>query len=303
MKKRLDRRRRRCYNGSAIRGKVKILIGGSQSASAKSARIRHGTEIRFRTDTDGQSPDESIDIAKSFTSPRTVTQGRFFVIEIPRKHIFTELFCVPNGGILMKNQKIRNIAVTAVMAAVSTVLMFLSFSVPLVPSFLKFDFSELPALLTGFALGPVYGVAVCLVKNVVNVFFTTTFGVGELSNFILGCMFVVPAALIYRHKKTRLTAFVGSTVGAFAMAAFSFVTNYFFIYPIYGKVMGGIDKIVALYTAILPGVTELWQALVIFNVPFTFVKGLVSVVISMLIYKKLSPILKGRSSTQAGARA
>ncbi len=227
----------------------------------------------------------------------------FFVIEIPRKHIFTELFCVPNGGILMKNQKIRNIAVTAVMAAVSTVLMFLSFSVPLVPSFLKFDFSELPALLTGFALGPVYGVAVCLVKNVVNVFFTTTFGVGELSNFILGCMFVVPAALIYRHKKTRLTAFVGSTVGAFAMAAFSFVTNYFFIYPIYGKVMGGIDKIVALYTAILPGVTELWQALVIFNVPFTFVKGLVSVVISMLIYKKLSPILKGRSSTQAGARA
>ena len=61
---------------------------------------------------------------------------------------------------------------------------------------------------------PVYGVAVCLVKNVVNVFFTTTFGVGELSNFILGCMFVVPAALIYRHKKTRLTAFVGSTVGA-----------------------------------------------------------------------------------------
>ena len=116
-------------------------------------------------------------------------------------------------------------------------------------------------------------------------------------------MFVVPAALIYRHKKPRLTAFVGSVVGAFAMAAFSFVTNYFFIYPIYGKVMGGIDKIVALYTAILPGVTELWQALVIFNVPFTFVKGLVSVVISMLIYKKLSPVLKGKSSTQPGALA
>ena len=78
MKKCLDRRRRRCYNKFAIRGKVKILIGGSQSASAKSARIRHGTEFRFRTDTDGQSPDESIDIAKSFTSPRTVTQGRFY---------------------------------------------------------------------------------------------------------------------------------------------------------------------------------------------------------------------------------
>lgn len=196
----------------------------------------------------------------------------------------------------MKNQKVRNITVTAVMSAAATVLMYLSFNVPLVPSFLKFDFSELPALLTGFALGPVYGAAVCLVKNLVNVFFTTTMGVGELSNFILGCMFVVPAAIVYRRKKTKKAAFVGSLAGAFAMAAFSFVTNRFFIYPIYGKVMGGLDKIVALYTAILPGVTELWQALLIFNVPFTFVKGLASVLISMLIYKKLSPILKGKQS-------
>ena len=201
----------------------------------------------------------------------------------------------------MKNQKVRNITVTAVMSAAATVLMYLSFNVPLVPSFLKFDFSELPALLTGFALGPVYGAAVCFVKNLVNVFFTTTMGDGELSSFILGCMFVVPAAIVYRRKKTKRAALVGSLTGAFAMAAFSFVTNRFFIYPIYGKVMGGMDKIVALYTAILPGVTELWQALLIFNVPFTFVKGLASVLISMLIYKKLSPILKGKQSgVQAG---
>ena len=192
----------------------------------------------------------------------------------------------------MKNQKVRNITVTAVMSAAATVLMSLSFNVyPLAPEFLKFDFSELPA----------YGAAVCFVKNLVNVFFTTTMGVGELSNFILGCMFVVPAAIVYRRKKTKKAAFAGSLTGAFAMAAFSFVTNRFFIYPIYGKVMGGLDKIVALYTAILPGVTELWQALLIFNVPFTFVKGLASVLISMLIYKKLSPILKGKQSgVQAG---
>lgn len=226
------------------------------------------------------------------------TEAFFLRLKYPANTSFFAELMLRTEVFFMENQKIRNITVTAVMSAVSTVLMFLSFSVPLVPSFLKFDFSELPALLTGFALGPVYGAAVCLVKNVVNVFFTTTFGVGELSNFILGCMFVVPASLIYRHRKTRLTAFVGSVIGAFCMAAFSFVTNYFFIYPIYGKVMGGLDKIVALYTA-LPGVTELWQALVVFNVPFTFVKGLASVVISMLIYKKLSPILKGTRSAKA----
>ena len=245
-------------------------------------------------------------ILRKVLRPRvSLRRDVFFVIEIPRKHIFTELFCVPNGGILMKNQKIRNIAVTAVMAAVSTVLMMLDFSVPLVPSFLKLDFSELPALLTGFALGPVYGVAVCLVKNVVNVFFTTTFGIGELSNFILGCMFVVPAALIYRHKKTRMTAFIVSTAGAFTMAVFSLVTNYFLIYPIYAKAYfgGNMQGIINMYSVIFPAIDNLWKALIFVNVPFTFVKGLASVLISMVIYKKLSPILKGRSSTQAGARA
>ncbi len=84
------------------------------------------------------------------------------------------------------------------------------------------------------------------------------------------------------------------------MAAFSFVTNYFLIYPIYGKVMGGIDKIVcAFYTAILPGVTELWQALVIFNVAVHVCKGLMSVVISMLIYKKTFACVESKSSTQS----
>ena len=207
----------------------------------------------------------------------------------------------------MQNQKIRNITVTAIMSAVATVLMLLGkyIEVPLVPSFLKFDCSELPALLTGFALGPVYGAAVCLIKNVVNVFSTTTFGIGELSNFILGCLFVVPAALIYRRKKTRLTAFVGSTVGAFAMAVFSVFTNYFFIYPIYAEAYfgGNMETIVGLYSEIFPAIDNLWKALIFVNVPFTFVKGLASVVISILIYKKLSPVLKGRSSTQAGAQA
>ena len=191
----------------------------------------------------------------------------------------------------MQNQKIRNITVTAIMSAVSTVLMFLSFSVPLVPSFLKFDFSELPALLTGFALGPVYGVAVCLVKNVVNVFFTTTFGVGELSNFILGCAFVVPAGLIYKANKTKTRAIVGSFVGAASMAILSIFSNYFFIYPIYTKFMP-MDAIINAYKAINPKVDSLLDALIWFNMPFTFIKGLFSAVITVAIYKYISPILK-----------
>ena len=101
----------------------------------------------------------------------------------------------------MKNGNIRKLTVTAMLAAMSSVLMFFSFSVPFMPSFIKMDFSELPALIASFAIGPLSGAAVCLVKNLVNLFFTTTGGIGELSNFLLGVFFVVPAGIIYKIKK------------------------------------------------------------------------------------------------------
>ena len=90
------------------------------------------------------------------------------------------------------SMNIRKIAMTGMLSAVSAVLMFLSFSVPFMPPFIKLDFSELPALFAAFALGPVSGVIVCLVKNLVNVFYTTTGGIGELCNFLLGVSFVLP---------------------------------------------------------------------------------------------------------------
>ena len=87
----------------------------------------------------------------------------------------------------------RNIAVTAMLSALATVLMFVSFGLPILPSYLKLDFSEMPALLASFALGPVYGAVVCLVKNLINLSATTTGGIGELCNFLIGVLFVVPA--------------------------------------------------------------------------------------------------------------
>ena len=106
----------------------------------------------------------------------------------------------------MKRTKfnIRTIAVTGMLGALATVLMFLEFPIPmLIPPFIKFDFSELPALLAAYAMGPVSGIAVCFIKNVINLLHTQTGGVGELSNFILGVCFVLPAGLIYKRKKTQ----------------------------------------------------------------------------------------------------
>lgn len=195
-----------------------------------------------------------------------------------------------------KRLNVRKLTGTALLAATATVLMALEFSVPmLIPPFIKMDFSELPALLASFAYGPLSGVAVCLVKNLINLTSSGTGGIGELSNFILGCAFVIPAGLLYKRKKTRNFAFLGSLIGAFSMAFISIFSNYYIVYPIYSTMMP-MEMIIAAYNTILSSVTNLWQALLIFNLPFTFIKGMICVAMALVIYKPLSPILKGKSN-------
>ncbi len=193
----------------------------------------------------------------------------------------------------MKKQNIRNITVTAIMGAIGFILMMLEFPISfLIPSFIKFDFSELPALVTAFALGPWWAVLVCFIKNALHLFVGTTAGVGELSNFVLGAIFVYSAGVVYKHNKTRKGALMGALIGAVLMSAISVVTNYFFVYPIYAKMLIPMDAIVGMYKAILPFVDNLLKALLVFNLPFNLAKGLIDAAICFVIYKKISPILK-----------
>ena len=114
-----------------------------------------------------------------------------------------------------KRISVRKLTGTAMLSAIAYVLMFLDFSVPFMPSFIKMDLSELPALIGAFTYGPVAGVVICLVKNVIHLMITTTGGVGELSNFLLGASFVLVAGGVYRFKKSRKGALIGSVLGAF----------------------------------------------------------------------------------------
>jgi len=188
--------------------------------------------------------------------------------------------------------KTRYITVTAILAAVASVLMFFSFNIPLVPSFIKMDFSELPALIGAFALGPWCGVLVCLLKNIVNVFFTTTGGIGEVCNFLLGASFVIPAGFIYKFKKNKLGALIAAMIGSLVMAVLGIFINYYISYPVYMKFLP-LETIISMYQAIYSGIENLWQALIVFNMPFTLFKGLANCVITFIIYKKLSVLLKG----------
>ena len=197
---------------------------------------------------------------------------------------------------MQKKVNVRTLAMTAVLGAVATVLMFFSFSIPIIlPSFLAMDFSELPALIAAFTMGPVSGVVVCLIKNLVNLPSSGTGGAGELCNFLMGVTFVVPAGLIYKFRKDRVGAVLGSLVGAVVMAVLSLPINLFISYPAYAVFYNmTTDKVMDMYQAIVPWVKTLPQALLIFNMPFTLCKAMCSVIITFVIYKRISPIIKGK---------
>ena len=194
----------------------------------------------------------------------------------------------------MKKVNVRLIVGTGMLSALAFVLQYLEFPIPVMPGFIKFDFSDLPALIGAFAYGPVAGILVEFIKNLLHCTVTQSFTVGELSNFILGAVFTGTAGLIYKKNKTKKGAVIGAIVGSLAMGIVSFPSNLFVVYPAYNKFMP-MDAIIGMYSEILPSVGKLWQALLIFNVPFTIVKGLVSTLITVLIYKRISPVLKGKN--------
>lgn len=188
---------------------------------------------------------------------------------------------------------IRLLVGTGMLSGLAFVLQYLEFPIPIMPFFIRFDFSDLPALIGAFAYGPLAGVIVEFIKNLLHCTVTQSFTVGELSNFILGAVFTGTAGLIYKKNKTKKGAIIGAIVGSVIMGIISFPSNPFIVYPAYEK-FTPINEIMDAYSKLLPSVGKLWQALLIFNVPFTIVKGLISTLITVLIYKRLSPVLKGR---------
>lgn len=204
------------------------------------------------------------------------------------------------------NQKTltTKLAVTAMLTAVAVALQYIEFSIPIVPSFLKLDFSDLPELLGTFVLGPLWAVAICFLKNLIHIPFGTSGGVGELSNFLLGAVFVTVAGVVYQRRKTRKTALLACLLGALSMAAVSYPINYFIVYPAYANLwFGGTpEPIVGMYKTILPAADTLEKALLFFNVPFTLVKGLAVALIAMFVYKPLSNLIVRMNTSMSGRK-
>ncbi len=187
----------------------------------------------------------------------------------------------------------RLIASVAMCGAVSLVLMMLDFPLPIAPSFVKFDFSDLPALICAFAFGPTAGALVELIKNLLHLFMTSTAGVGELSNFLLGCCLVIPAGIIYKRNRTRKGALIGMIAGTLCFGFVSLFSNYFIMFPFYINAMGfPLDAIIKMGTEISPIFNSEFKLIALCVVPFNLMKGLVISALTFLLYKRLRPILK-----------
>lgn len=189
----------------------------------------------------------------------------------------------------------HKLTVTAMLSAVAFVLMFIEFPIPaLIPAFVKLDISDLPELLAAFSLGPVYGVVVSLLKNILFSILhgTSSAYVGEVFNFIMGAVFAFSAGVVYRLHKSRRGALIGAITGALLMSVLSVPLNYFVVYPAYVVCYElPMEAILGMYQAIRPGADGLLECLLTFNMPFTFFKGMIDVALCFLIYKPLSPLL------------
>lgn len=194
--------------------------------------------------------------------------------------------------------KTRYLVQIGMLAAIATVLMLFDFPLPFAPSFYKIDLSELPVLIGAFAMGPLAGVLIELVKILLNLVLngTDTAFVGEFANFLIGCSLIIPASLVYQRKKTRGTAILGMILGTVCMAAVGGLMNAYLLLPAYSKAFGiPIDGLVGMGTAVNKAITSLPTFCLFAVVPFNLLKGVVVSVITLVLYKHISRILKGEA--------
>ena len=193
--------------------------------------------------------------------------------------------------------KVRMMAQMGMLSAIAVVLMLFEIPLPFAPSFYEIDFSEVPVLIGCFTMGPLAGAIIELLKILLNFAIngTATAGVGEVANFLIGCAFVIPAAVIYKKKRTRTGAIIGMVTGTLYMTFIGCFLNAFVLLPTYAKAFGmPIDALVGMGTAVNSHITSLTTFVIFAVAPFNLLKGFLVSLIVFLIYKKISPILKAR---------
>ncbi len=190
------------------------------------------------------------------------------------------------------NLSVQYMTRIAILGALSAILFMIE--IPVV-AFYKLDVSTLPALLGAFSMGPLAGLAILLIKNLFGLLHSTSMYVGELADFIMGAAYILPAALIYRYKKSRKNALIGMIAGSVCMIIVAVLVNWKIMIPFYMTAYGmPMEKVVAMAQSAMPFVDTEWELLMYVTAPFNLLKGIVLSLLTFLLYKRLSPLLHVR---------
>jgi riboflavin transporter FmnP len=192
-----------------------------------------------------------------------------------------------------KPTDVRTLVKISILGAFAFLIMLIEFPIPFFAGFLQMDFSDVPALIGGFAMGPWAGVAIELVKNILHAMFKNeTALIGETANFITGSLLVLGACTIYSSRKNLKTAITGLVIGTLLMATVMSIVNYYVIIPLYVKVLHfPMDAIIGMGSAVNSSIVDLKTLVALSVLPFNLFKGIVVSLVTLLLYKRLSPIL------------
>lgn len=209
--------------------------------------------------------------------------------------LVAEKLIAKKNGTMEKAITTRKTAMIGMFSAVAGILMLLELPMPFAPFFYKIDASELPVLLCGFAFGPLAGVLTEFIKIIVKLFFkpTSTAFVGELANFCVGCSMILPATVIYHIKKKKLTAIAGCVTGTLIMTIFGTLFNAVYLLPAFAVMYGmPMEALIGMGTEINPNVTGIFSFVALCVAPLNLIKGSAVSLLTFVLYKPLSPILK-----------
>lgn len=183
------------------------------------------------------------------------------------------------------------LTITAMLSAISYILAFIEFPVPLSPSFAKMDFSDFPALIGALVFGPIEGVIIEFIKNVLQLLTTTTAGIGEFANFIIGSSFVLSAGVIYKLQKAKKSPLFSCAFASIIMGIMAVFINYLILLPMFEKFMP-INQIISSFANFIPFIKTKLDVVLYNALPVNILKGLIISIFTVIIYKKLFPILK-----------
>lgn len=190
-----------------------------------------------------------------------------------------------------KNLPVQYLTRIAILAALAAILFYFP-EIPIFPPIYKLDFSNLPVLLGAFSMGPMAGVWILLIKSFTGLMHSSSAGVGELADFIMGAALIVPAAVIYRLNKTRRGALIGMLVGTVVLVVVAVLVNWKIMIPFYmGAYHMSMEGVVGLLQKTFPFIDSEWKLLLCATAPFNLLKGTVLSLLTCLMYKRLSPLL------------